>query len=106
MISIKLTDAQVSALECRDIGFDEGCELRWAWLNSNKIGRKNLVFRNVECVVAALGKAIEYANAEDAQYELLKKTDPASARGARGACLALTNLAHKLRKEAEKHAVS
>lgn len=101
MITIKLTDAQVSALECReDGGFDEGCQLRWAWMSSQ---RRALCFASAEHVNLAADAALNYANEEDGQWEQCHKSNPEAARGARGACLALTNLAHKLRKEAQKH---
>lgn len=103
MITIKLTPAQVSALECREGGgFDEGCLLRWGWHAADR--KAELAFICAGHVHLAADSATEYANCEDAQAEELRYSDPVAARGPRGACIAFTNLATKLRKEAAKYA--
>jgi len=90
---IRLTDAQLSALECSGIEFPEGAEedtllaaIRW--------GTRQLHF--AEADRNALHTAIiGLCNAEDATAEDASE-DPEARRWARGARTALTNLVGKL----------
>jgi hypothetical protein len=104
MITIKLTDAEVSALECREGGgFDEGCQLRWAWMQGRIERKQSLVFACAQHLHAAIDSACEYSNAEEEHAEEARRHGYKSTeKYARAAGRAFHRLAVKLRKAADK----
>lgn len=91
MIRLRLTDAQVSALECRGITDEDEPAISRAWR-----GSAVLAFEAAEAEALAR-ELTEAANAEDAQAEE-RRTDPETAKYARAACRSLTAMATKVRK--------
>lgn len=90
--SIRLTDAQWSAIECAGI-LDSDPE---TLSSGENILRLSLYARqltvSVTCREAIAEALTELANSEDALAEDTRKTDPATSRLARRACIALTKL--------------
>lgn len=86
-MKLKLTEAQASAMECRDWSMEPTVQECWD-------GDRLLTFE--EHQRAELFSEInEAANAEDAQAEM-RSEPPETRRGCRGAATALTNLAFKI----------
>jgi hypothetical protein len=90
--SVRLTDAQVSALECRrGGGLGALTEVIWG-------GERWIAFHVLEADELA-NEITEAANAEDGQAEEQRRRGESSS-GARGAALALTNLVRQIRQAA------
>jgi len=94
MMKVKLTSAQIGALQCRDGGgWDEGSVVLAAWERGD---RRRLEF-DAEQFNPMIDELIDLCNAEDAHdIELRRSCGDAVARGARGAAVALTNLTNKV----------
>ena len=91
-MTVRLTPAQQSALECADICDDETPVLVRTWHG----GRLRFLPADANALASEITEA---ANSEDGQAEE-RRTDPETARDCRAACRALTNLAAKVRRSA------
>ncbi len=94
MITLKLTPAQVSALECAGLGYDSEPLTHAAWDGGHK-----LTLPKGKTAREELASEInELSNSEDALAQEKRGTE--CAPGARGAALALANLYLKVLKHA------
>ena len=91
MIRLRITSAQVSALECRGITSEDDPAIGRAWR-----GFAVLAFEPAEAEALA-AELTEAANAEDGQAEE-RGTDPETAKYARAACRSLTAMAARVRE--------